>query len=252
MSGKIPNYDHPTIAEALCEIHFVAKGDGVLSDANYDRIRDALKDEYPNSTDQALQRYEAAIGPKGVSVVPVGTPSKKRVLKHGSRNSLIQINPQILSVNEVNEYPGWEKVFRPDILRALVAQRKSGNVEKISRIGLRYINRIPRGDGDNVGVWLSQNDYYPPGCLQHKNDFANRFEFRFDTNLRAIVILAEEKTGKGARPFIFDLDCIFEQELPINDDAKFNEALEKLHNLSWKIFGKSLTSRYEQYLNKGL
>lgn len=249
MSGKIPTFNNPTIAEALCEMHFqTADGTG-LSNGSFDRVADALRSDYPQHKDQETQDYEAVVGPQGVAVKPVGSPSKKRVFKHKEREHLVQVGSNILTVNELSNYPGW-KVFEPDILSSLESMAKAEGIKSLSRIGIRYINKIPRGNEEPVGNWLKDNNYYPTGILSCVHKFASRFEFRHDDEVRAVVTVAEGIDQKGDLPILFDIDCIIESEIPI-DNGSVSKAINKLHDLSWGVFGNSLTDRYKKFLDEG-
>ncbi|OFZ15716.1 MAG: hypothetical protein A2Z20_08975 [Bdellovibrionales bacterium RBG_16_40_8] len=249
VAGKIPNFNYPTIAEALCEIHFQTEDGGGLSSTGLDALSDVLKSDFPTPKDQELQQFEAVIGSNGVSVKPVGTPTKKRMFKHRTRDHLIQVSQNILTINELNAYPGW-KIFEPDIYFSIDAICKVAKISQINRIGLRYINKVPRDPKDAVGSWLKENAYYPNGILKYTHKFASRFEFRHDSEVRAIVSIAEGQDDKGNQPILFDIDCIIESELPMNKN-KLSPALDRVHNLSWDVFGNSLTERYKSYLEKG-
>lgn len=62
-------YPNPTIAEALCEIHFEG---GYSQNSDSDSILRLLKEEltadYPSVTEQKLKQYHAAITDMGISI----------------------------------------------------------------------------------------------------------------------------------------------------------------------------------------
>src|SRR5262245_19133337 len=87
----------------------------------------------------------------------------------------------------------------------------------ITRIGLRYINRIERKSAeDHPGDWLRANEYMAPVVLRSAPAFLSRVEAHLDTENRIIVTLGDQppaETG-GYDAIIFDIDRIIEREPP--------------------------------------
>ena len=248
-SKQHDSFKCPTIAEALCEIHFSVKPE--TANSNWaDTLKKHLGDAYPHLENKEHRQFKAEISPQGVSVNPIGTSIAYHVFKHAKRNHLIQAFPNLLTINEIEKYPGWNVVIK-DLETAWTSLQRTISVEKISRIGLRYINKIPRMNPDeSVSEWLKPSEFYPSRILIAKAQFASRFETFIDDEHRAIVVLAEGLSQTGEKPIIFDIDVVSEANIEPNWDL-VEKTVGFLHDQIWQVFKPALSPKLEKYLNGG-
>ena len=142
-----------------------------------------------------------------------------------------------------------------DILDAWAAAREVIKPASITRIGLRYINRIDQNHPDeSPGDWLAPSDYIPKAALSSLPGFLSRLEVRTTKDSRRIVTLGEAISSpdspQGARAILLDIDCIVEKEIGVDDQAIIEE-IAALHDAAWEIFAASRTPRLEQLLRGG-
>jgi uncharacterized protein (TIGR04255 family) len=241
-----PQYPNPSIAEALCEIRF---GTAITNfQESMKELKKVLKPLYPDPQEKNIKQYHATIKEMGVSVEE--KPVSMWVFKHKQRNHLIQISPHMVSVNEIEKYPGW-KIFSEDLSFAWDAIEKIFSISSIKHIGLRYINLIPRKNADEpLSQWLQPNRYYPDGILDSTTGFVSRSEFNIADSKRLIVTIAEAVQKNHEKGFIFDIDAITQ----INDSLDWPLILEKidsLHTLISEVFLSSIARKYESFLKEG-
>ncbi len=236
-------YANPTIAEALCEIHFYSKTD--YDNSKLQTLKNALQSNYPNVTEQRIKQYHATVNESGISVDAEKHSVRRWIFKHNERNHLIQIHPGVLTINEVRVYPGWEK-FQEDVFNGWTAINEAFPIVNVKRIGLRYINLIPRKDpNEPLSVWLNTNQYYPNAILDNTRGFQTRSEFYLKENQRLIVNISEQtETSNG---IIFDLDVISSVERD-NDWTVLSDILNGLHATLSDVFFNSLTKKYMDFL----
>lgn len=251
MTEEHPTFQNPTIQEALCEIHFHLP-DGVEWDSSlYGEFFKRVQSEFPTWEPSAQLGLEVRVGPSGAAQTLL--PSQQRMrYRHASRNLVLQLSANILTVNELPKYPGWRQM-RQDISEAWAQVCGAARPTDIARIGLRYINRIERTrPEEKAGDWLSPSDYIPVAALSSLPGFVSRLETRPSSNNRLIVTLGEagNDSREGLKAIVLDIDCIAERRLPADDDALLQEA-DNLHDVALTVFRASMTPRLRKLLEGG-
>jgi len=251
MNIEHPTYPNPTIQEALCEIHFCLPDGVAWKPSLFGKLFKHIQPDFPEMEPVMQIGVEFLVGPDkiGQTLLP---PRQRMRYKHASRNLLLQLSENIFTVNLLPQYPGWEQMSR-DVLEAW---KRAGEIIEpagITRIGLRYINRIERTRPDEPpGDWLAASDYIPTSALETLPGFLSRLEVRPDPHSRLIVTLGESRSEADQMPnaIVFDIDCIVEKATSITD-AAITAEITQLHEIAWTIFAASKTPRLEQWLHGG-
>ncbi len=133
-------YRNPPIEEALCEFRFQPDQDWDLTIPG--KLHAKLSDEYAGKPQQQMA-VEVGLEAQG------GRPSKLKydeglarvqlVTENGQR--MVGVGPDVLSVHMLRPYSGWTE-FQPQISEALNAYWMVAQPTGVSRIGVRYINKI--------------------------------------------------------------------------------------------------------------
>lgn len=243
-----PSYPYPTIVEALCEIHFErAEGEAWKPSLPGELFKQIQKD-FPEMEPGVELGVQVELGPEkfGHSFLP---PRQRMKYKHATRPLLLQLAENVFTVNVLPTYPGWE-TMRVDVLKAWSQAKKVLSPARITRLGLRYINRIERTDPkETPDEWLRSGDYLPAGVLKSKGAFLSRVESHIDKENRVVVTLAELSTDNPdtPRPIVFDIDRMVEKEIAVNDTDLLAE-METLHEHVWEIFDGAKTPRLSKHL----
>ena len=241
---KNKSYPNSTIAEALCEIHF--SSNEKFDQNKIDDLKHTLKNTYPNVNEDQIKHYRATVGESGLLVKEETT--KRTIFKHKERNHLLQIFPGVLTVNEVGLYPSWD-VFINDIKMGYTALSKTFPISSINRIGLRYINLIPRTDlHESLFNWFNPNKYYPDGLLTNTSGFLSRSEFSIENDKKLTVTLSESLQQSSLGSIVFDIDVI-STAVQRTDYEFILSLLDSLHVIASDVFHTSISKKYETLLN---
>lgn len=248
MIEKHPTYTNPTISEALCEIHFRLPSGPDWRATLFGAVFKQIQNEFPSIepiTRIGLQ-WEASSDGLRQSLVPV---QHRMRYKHASKNLLLQLSTNILVVNVLSPYPGWTQMST-DIQNAWVKICEVVQPESITRVGLRYINRIERSrEEDTLGDWLASNEYIPQAILTSLPGFLSRLEIYKDIHNKLVVTVGETPGDSDQiyRAIVLDIDRTVEGEIRVDREAIAVE-LDELHDDVWDVFKASITSRLEQVL----
>jgi uncharacterized protein (TIGR04255 family) len=130
-------YASPPVIEALCEIYTAGSAwDPTVPGLFYERVRD----RFPKRGQARDVESEVTAGaPAPATRVTPGAPRSQFSREDGSR--MIQVGRDLVVVNQLRPYPAFEE-WRPQILEALDLYRELARPSQVSRIGLRYLNRV--------------------------------------------------------------------------------------------------------------
>lgn len=241
-----PRYQNPTIQEAICEIQFRLPDAQQWEPSWYGDFFQDIQHEFPTFQPVAAQ-LQLRVGkpPSGVPVFSV-----PQLIRYQSRERpfLLQLSESTFSVNVLPEYPGWQAVKGV----AASAWKRVFDVvrpEVITRIGLRYINRIERSmTGETLEAWITPNDYVPTAILRSQAGFASQCSIKIDHSNRLSVTIADQEPSPGSYgAFILDTDRAVESEMSPDIDLLLDKA-EDLHDHVWQAFSAMKGDRLEKLL----
>ena len=166
-------YKNPPIIEAVCEFQF-APGqpwDFTVHGLFYEQIRA----EFPEKQQQMGIgiRFRQEAGAIQHELLP---NSERMQFLRKDKSALVQVGPDMLAVNHLKPYPGWE-VFKPLILDNLNKYIEVAKPKGLKRLGLRYINKI-----DLPEQTIKMQDYFnyftliPKELPQTHENFSARVE----------------------------------------------------------------------------
>lgn len=238
------------IQEALCEIHFRRADDAPWNAALFGEVFKVLEDEFPALEPASEIGLQFKVGPTGLGqdVLP---PRQLMRYRHRSRNLLVQLREGVLTLNVLADYPGWDRM-RVDVHDVWSRASSVLAPRRIVRVGLRYINVIPRQVSDEpAGSWLEESAYVPRGALDSLPGFVSRVEARLTSTERLIVTVGDGPAG-GEEPasIRFDIDRIMEEEIDAEADA-LTPCIDQLHEGVWQVFAASLSDRLREALTRG-
>lgn len=241
------SYPNPAIIEAICEFHFVYQEDAQNNwDGKwYGRLHSKLGEDYEMEPKIAKGVIVQTTNDAKATLYENLIPINQMLYKHKTKDQLIQLAPWILTVNEIGHYSGW-KTFLEHIEYALKALFSTIDPIQVRRIGMRYINRIPKtSHAETVGDWINNNDLLPKCLLTQQKNFFFRCEIPQTDDIRMIVTVTEEQINEEIKPIIFDIDTLM-----IKDNGNINNSLTLLHNIIRNVFDHSLTEKFENFLKQ--
>ena len=240
-------YKNPPIAEALCEMHFE---EGLQWNATFFGLfHEKIKDEFP----EAKELHGMAMGfqtkPGGIDQQLRQVGTRMRFYRE-DKTALVQISKNLLAVNLLPEYPGWEK-FKPLILNRLTDYISVIQPKAILRVGLRYVNRIDLPEAEfKFDQLFAKSSYLPSGVFQASGPFLVRVELHpyKEAQLNVTVATPAEPMEKGKVSSVVDLDHVVFNRLEPPSEEKVGVLLEEAHSKIVEAFesiiGDKLRERF--------
>jgi uncharacterized protein (TIGR04255 family) len=246
MAGKPhPNYPNPTIIEALCEFQITPTEWRVSRPAP---LFPVLGEEFPNFEPISDMGIQIRVGPSGPTQEVVNKPARLRFSTEDKKR-LVQATDTVFTFNFLAPYPGWENVL-PSILTNWEKLCTVVKPKEIVRVGLRYINKIPRtGEHARVSDWLKPTRHLPPAIIESVDPFLARIEAKRDERNLTVITLSSETTMPAVPhpSIILDLDRVALGNTP-PDRARIGEIIEGLHNDAWDEFEEAMTPQLQRFL----
>ena len=206
------------------------------------RIHERLKSFY-NEKPRSQQLVEAQVQGLG-SDGGAGVTFQQRVMNQkvqlladkGTR--IASLGENQLTVHMLAPYVGWE-AFRPMIVEALDAYRAVAEPEGVTRVGLRYINRIviPGESEPELSDYFTIPPKFPDVDPTIKRlSFFNRKEAEYaDLPIRIVVTFAQIEapaTASDSHQYLLDLDIIWirrEQPMPVDEVMGMVDEMKRRH-----------------------
>lgn len=240
------SYPVPPITEAVIEIRF----EDSRELANLQSIAYKLEKYYGlrEKTENRSYNIDLAIGELKTSVDTIIR------LTNNDQDQIAILAPDKIIVSQLAVYPGWQ-TFYDRFLRDWKACKSVFGYRKITRVGMRYINRIdvPPQEGicryeDYLALHVKLPDFLDPA-----RNFSLRIEKPFDAP-KCIVAVASNPMPSpfphcGA--FLLDIDAGCTEAVPQRDDALM-ELLENLRHLKNQVFEASITDLSRERLKDGI
>jgi len=243
-----PSYPNPIIVEAVCEIQFELTKENPWKASLFGDFYKNVQDEFPEMEPLQGVGVQMELGPQGLGQRLL--PQRQRMrFKHTEKPLLLQLDETSLIVNFLAPYPGWEEVVR-DVMNAWGHAEQVLDLSAVTRIGLRYINRIERTSAtDRPRDWVKPNDFVAAGVLNSKPGFLSRVETRTSEYDTTIVTFGdqppEDLSSFGA--IILDIDRSTNRTLPARAQELGRE-VTRLHEDVWQVFSSAKGDRLEALL----
>ncbi len=211
-----------------------------------------VESEFPIRRQFNPFQIEVSAGTEGTSVQNVVGNVERMQFARQDEGALIQIGPNTVSVNHLKPYSSWE-TFKQMIGRALEVYRQVANPQAISRIGLRYINRLefPGFRSVDIERFLLAAPAVPSAVPQTFSSWLQRVEIPFIEANGLLVLQSSSVREEGQRnvAFLLDLDFItLQPELAKLDSAM--EWVERAHDEVEKTFEACITDEARQLLGE--
>jgi len=156
--------------------------------------------------------------------------------------AIAQFRVDGFTFSKLEPYTTWEAVFgEADRLWRIYVQR--AQPVEISRLAVRYINRLRLPAPVELGQYLEAPPVLPPPIPQAVREFLTRVVVEAGNGASAILIQALEASLDPATvPLLLDIDAFREVSL-LPDDPSIGQIFEQLRRLKNDIFFASITKR---------
>lgn len=232
--AKTKKYNNPPLTEAVFELFFESSN---WSPAIPGIFYSKVQKKYPIIS-QSPGGFGISFGPKGLQLGPGNNNLTQFKSKDGT--SIIQLSNNLLTVNKLPEYGGWES-YKLMILKALDVLKEVLDIKKVNRIGIKAINKIEI----NKHTYENFKDFFTVYPLLPEGSNISSIQLNYETPVNSDDILAislatlNKEKGYEA-PTLFQLYFTKIKNVSIQEIEDWIEiAHEHLHN----AFEISLTEK---------
>ena len=204
-------YKNPPLEEVLCFFEFIPGRE--WSDSIIDEFYERIKGEFPKRQEKKNNGFTQFF--------------------NENENALVQLKPDILSVNHIKPYRTWEK-FRPMVLNNFDNFRDFFQPKEFKHIGLQYLNKIVFEQLDGpLYEYIKFGPIIPSEIPDYFDTFDSTIGFPYNSkrdrlHLRIMSLINDNPEGLS---FLLDLKYVLEKPelLPLDQiDDWFNEAHLKI------------------------
>lgn len=237
-----PSYSHAPITEAVIEI----KIDSSLDQTEVKKVSAKFRTHYPQ--DQRIESVKVALHLANKTGNDLRTQVDRNIgHRHSSLDltQLLVLFPSSLMVSQLAPYPGWDQFYRR-FCRDWRIWKKAVGFKTISRIGVRYINRIDIPMVEKNVEHEAYLNVYPklPDFIDHVGGYAVQVVSSFEDigcklTLNSAVVPAPILDHAS---FIVDQDIAREIDPPQSDRAIF-QLLNKIRAKKNAVFEACVTDR---------
>lgn len=251
--SSVPTYTKPPVTEALIDIRIDPLP--VTQMSILESLHEKLRGEYPNKKPQkqwegiwevredtmaATQKAHGTIG------YFFESKAKKRIIQY----RLDGFTCNFLKPDPHEAWPGWESL-RDEARRTWDIYAKALEVQMITRIAVRYINRIVI---PAPVVQLSDYLTTPPDVpkdfeYQNVNNFLSRVTVGIpDLNASALITQAPAREPSSEVVLLLDIDIFRNQRVSLHPQIIW-QTLDRFREIKNSIFEKSLKPRAKELFN---
>ncbi len=237
MSPEVQHLENAPIKEALIDIRI--KPLPSAPEQSFQNIKQAILDDYPNSRDIQQAQITLALSDSSAQ-------SKQEYLgvayisKDGKQIFQARING--FTFSRLKPYTSWESI-RVEAQRLWGLYRDSFKPEQITRLAVRYINRLELQSPLNFSDYLTAPPNKPKNTPEELISFLTRNVVPI-SKYQAITILTqamEQVTKENKVPIIIDIDVFVEKEFDVTEN--FWEILDGFREIKNQFFFGSITDK---------
>lgn len=240
-----PVFPTAPIVEALLDIRVELPQEVTL--AKLETFHEHVKERFPEKEPRFLYKADIKLSPEVSAVTSSGGPNGY-IFRSPSEKKAVQARLDGFTFNKLKPYEKWD-VFCSEARKLWDVYFKITNPIKITRIALRYINRIEIPlPMKNFKEFILTTPEIAPKLPQALEQFFMRLIIPNPAIEATAIItqtIGENPTGNQVVPLIFDID-VFRNVNYIGNEAEMWHEFEKLRIFKNKVFFDSITKKTEE------
>lgn len=203
-----------------------------------------VRNDYPNK--QTRQNFAITVNANAAASERVVSELGGYVFRSGDGTRVVQSRPDGFSFSRLRPYGSWEATL-DDAWRLWLLYRNHFRPDRISRLAVRYINRLDLpGPSLDFDEYLLTGPRVPQNVPQGLSAFSSSLVIP-GVRPQVLAIVRQSFDGSGLAqdivPVILDIDAILECDISVEDDAAVMDALLELRTVKNQIFFGSLTDK---------
>jgi uncharacterized protein (TIGR04255 family) len=230
MSKKNEVYPNSPLVEVVFEIQF--SGEPAI-ECNRDKFYEKIRDDYPH-----------IFVPQSIEGRPIALDPYR--FEREDRSGLIMLSIRNLAVS-YKKYGGY-RVFKKETMRVFSIFSELFKLDKLNRIGLRYINMIPFIREKNIipiNNYLNLKFNLPKSIPSHFQNLSLVFESKTEGGSITTRIFPVVSQGKTQEALILDFDYAKHINLQFKSVEKY---LEESHRNTKLLFEEFITDDYKKIM----
>lgn len=243
-------YKRPPITEAVIAISFAAP----IDSRDLAKVNSDFAKVYPQHQDARNLNLELVMPP--TPDLSPGTNIQRDEIGHrrssDDQTQIIIVWPSVFVFSQLAPYPGWDEFFAR-FARDWEFLKKAVGYRRISRIGVRYINRIDIPVTGNLTYYEEFLKIYP----KLPQEIGPVLAYGIQTQLPYPEIEGNITINSASIPspllyhvsFLFDQDIYKETNVPQNNDDLYN-LLNRIHVKKNEVFEACITDRARELFNR--
>ncbi len=241
-------FPNAPITEALLDIRVELPKEIILENLEKFHNHETVKEHFPVKKKRESFKGGVKVSPGGkISVLPTSGGPDGYLFQSPIEKKIVQARIDGYTFNKLKPYESWDS-FRTEARKLWNIYFQITKPVRITRIALRYINRIE--------IPLPMNDFkeyvlttpeIAPKLPQALNHFFMQLEIP-NPELPAIALITQtmEKPTENQRlPLILDID-VFSEISFINSDEEMWNKFEKLRKFKNDVFFDSITEKTKE------
>jgi uncharacterized protein (TIGR04255 family) len=229
----------PPVTEAI--IHVVVNNE--MSWESVGEVAKTIKKSYPHQ--ETIEGVEVQMGGGNIKVSPV---AKSYKLSSDNQTDIVNVSQNSLAVARLAPYEGWD-ILHNKFVTAWKSWKKVARTQLISRIGVRYINRIDIPKGEEA---INLEDY-----LTFCPNTPNLSDFPITDYLIQVTQQINESwfatiTSKtisspliNKMSLLLDIEVFRDKNLPLKDEDLWT-VIDETHTIKNTVFKSCITPKTEE------
>lgn len=239
-------FPNAPITEALLDIRAELPSDVDIK--KLESFYELVKERFPEKKQRRSVEVKIPLPPESTSLtLPVSGRPDGYLFRSRNENKIVQARLDGFTFNKLKPYEDW-KTFRSEAHIFWDIYSKQFNPKKITRIALRYINRIevPLPMKDFKEYILTVPEIAPNIPQALSNFFMQLVIPNPEIGATAVINQTMEPiTSNRGVPLIFDID-VFKEAIYVDNQEGIWDEFEKLHIFKNEIFFNSITKKTEE------
>jgi uncharacterized protein (TIGR04255 family) len=230
MSDKNPKLKTNLVQEAVFEIRFKPTTDFTIS---IGELKKSLEKDYP-TVESATPVDFPDIFPELDNIVRYRFFSQDRSKLYSAGRGLLSVN--------ILKYEGFES-FLKEILRIMKIHKSIFKYETVTRLGLRYINRVSHNVNIDNQITISAN---LPSYLKNNSQISN-IRLKSLTEFGELSLSLNNEANEANSTALIDIDIHKLEIFPYEPDI-IKSWIINSHQIVYECFKSSISNEYYEWL----
>jgi uncharacterized protein (TIGR04255 family) len=196
--------------------------------------------DYPSIYPQYDFQVEASGKPDGTSEVQHQTQWNGFRLENESKNFVVQFSQTGVVISNIGTYESWDR-FHQEALRLWKIFQEIAKPKTVNRLGVRYINQIWLGEGENSSTYLKTLPHNDFNLSLIRESFFYEETYKIPNYPYIVNWVCTEQSQGNKRFLIVDIDVFILEIIELEE----SQLIHHLNNIRWlknKIFFNSITN----------